>query len=105
MVKTIGLMEAHSRLGIERLDYYSFKPPVLKSLLHILMEKESRFNKFSNLHIHPGNGYFPQAIKLSKKVNNGEKRKKLIFCAKDKLNCPLICIPHREYRRFHLIIR
>jgi DNA-binding FadR family transcriptional regulator len=102
LAKTLGLVEAHPRSGIELLKY-SFKPTVIKSLGYALMENKARFEDYSDLRIHLEKAYFLQAARLLNPENIDEM-KKLVIKAKDKLNRTPIQIPHPEHRQLHLSI-
>lgn len=100
--KTLGLIEAHPRSGIELLPY-SFKTPVIKSLGYAVMEDSKKFDEFSDLRIHLEKSYFMQAAKLLS-IDDIEKINDLIKKAKDKLHSIPIQIPHPEHKRLHLSI-
>ena len=100
--KTLGLIEAHPRSGIE-LQPYSFKTPVIKSLGYAVMEDRKYFDEFSDLRIHLEKAYFMQAAKLLS-IEDIEKIDNLINRAKDKLHSNPVQIPHPEHRQLHLSI-
>lgn len=102
LAKTLGLIEAHPRLGIE-LKPYTFKTPVIKSLGYAVMEDRNRFNEFSDLRIHLEKAYFIQAAELLSVVDI-EKIKEYIRRAKEKLHSSPVQIPHPEHRQLHLSI-
>ncbi len=102
LAKTLGLIEAHPRSGIE-LNPYSFKTPVIKSLGYAVMEDRNRFNEFSDLRIHLEKAYFKQAAELLS-VDEIEKIKEYIRRAKEKLHSSPVQIPHPEHRQLHLSI-
>jgi DNA-binding FadR family transcriptional regulator len=102
MARTLGLIEAHPRSGIQ-LRKYSFKAPVIKSLGYALMEDKNKFDDFSELRINLEKAFFPQAIKLLTQENVEEMRN-LVWKAKEKLRSNPIQIPHPEHRQLHLSI-
>ena len=102
MVRTLGIIEAHPRSGIELLPY-SFKPPVVKSLCYASMEDRNKFNEFADLRMHLEKAYFPQAVKLLTHDNLHEMMN-LIKNAQEKLGKNPIQIPHSEHRKLHLSI-
>ena len=102
LAKTLGLIEAHPRSGIELMPY-SFKTPVIKSLGYAVMEDRKRFNEFSDLRIHLEKAYFKQAAELLS-VDDIEKIKEYIRRAKEKLHSSPVQIPHPEHRQLHLSI-
>lgn len=102
LAKTLGLIEAHPRSGIE-LKPYSFKTPVIKSLGYAVMEDRNRFNEFSDLRIHLEKAYFKQAAELLS-VDDIDNIKEDIRRAKEKLHRSPVQIPHPEHRQLHLSI-
>ena len=102
LAKTLGLIEAHPRSGIE-LKHYSFKTPVIKSLGYAVMEDRNRFNEFSDLRIHLEKAYFKQAAELLS-VDDIDNIKEDIRRAKEKLHSSPVQIPHPEHRQLHLSI-
>jgi DNA-binding FadR family transcriptional regulator len=102
LAKTLGLIEAHPRSGIE-IQPYSFKTPVIKSLGYAVMEDRSKFGEFSDLRIHLEKSYFLEAAE-SLSIDEITQLKELIISAKTKLHSNPIQIPHPEHRRLHLAI-
>jgi len=102
LAKTLGIIEAHPRSGIE-LKTYSFKAPVIKSLGYAVMENRNRFNEFSDLRIHLEKAYFKQAAELLS-VDDIKKIEEYIRRAKEKLHSTPVQIPHPEHRQLHLTI-
>lgn len=102
LAKTLGLIEAHPRSGIQ-LQPYSFKMPVIKSLGYALMEDRNRFDEFSDLRIHLEKAYFKQAVQLLS-IKDIDEINELIIRAKDKLNSIPVQIPHPEHHQLHMSI-
>jgi DNA-binding FadR family transcriptional regulator len=102
MARTIGLIEAHPRSGIQ-LQPYSFKPAVLKSLAFAIMSNKKLFDDYSNLRKNLEKAYFPKAVRLLTK-NNILEMKELVIAAKKKLSSNSIQIPHPEHRQLHLLM-
>jgi DNA-binding FadR family transcriptional regulator len=100
LARTIGLIEAHPRSGIQ-LQPYSFKPAVIKSLAYAVLSNKKLFDDYSDLRKQLEKAYFPKAVRLLSK-NNIIQMLELVKIAKKKLNSNPIQIPHPEHRQFHL---
>jgi len=102
MARTIGLIEAHPRSGIE-LQPYSFKPSVIKSLAYAVMSSKKYFYDYSDLRKNLEKAYFPKAVRSLSKENIIQMQE-LVKIAKQKLSSNPIQIPHPEHRQFHLFM-
>jgi DNA-binding FadR family transcriptional regulator len=102
MARTLGLVEAHPRSGIE-LRPYSFSLPVIKSLEYAVMMDTKYFDEFSDLRIHLEKSYFPQAVRLLSE-DDVKSMQDLVIKAKAKLSRNPAQIPHPEHRELHLSI-
>ena len=100
LARTIGLIEAHPRSGIQ-LQPYSFKPAVFKSLAYAVMSSKRLFDDYSELRRNLEKVYFPKAVRL---LSNDQilQMQELVKKAKKKLGSNPIQIPHPEHRQFHL---
>jgi DNA-binding FadR family transcriptional regulator len=102
LARTIGIIEAHPRSGIQLIPY-SFKPVVIKSLAYAILSNKSIFDDYSDLRKNLEKAYFPKAVRLLSK-NIIIKMQELVRIAKMKLSNNPIQIPHPEHRQFHLLI-
>lgn len=100
LARTIGLIEAHPRSGIQ-LQPYSFKPAVIKSLAYAVLSSKKLFYDYSDLRKNLEKAYFPKAVRLLSK-DNIIQMQELVKIAKKKLISNPIQIPHPEHRQFHL---
>ena len=100
LARTIGLIEAHPRSGIQLLPY-SFKPAVIKSLAYAILSSKKLFDDYSDLRKNLEKVYFPKAVRLLSK-DNIIQMQELVKKAKKKLSSNPIQIPHPEHRQFHL---
>ena len=100
LARTIGLIEAHPRSGIQ-LQPYSFKPAVIKSLAYAVYSSKKLFDDYSDLRKNLEKVYFPKAVRLLSK-NNIIQIQELVKLAKKKLCSNPIQIPNPEHRQFHL---
>jgi len=100
LARTLGLIEAHPRLGIQ-LQPYSFKPAVNKSLAYAVMSSKKSFDDYSDLRKNLEKAYFPKAVRL---LSNDQiiQMQELVKRAKNKLGSNPIQIPHPEHRQLHL---
>jgi DNA-binding FadR family transcriptional regulator len=100
LARTLGLIEAHPRSGIQ-LQPYSFKPAVIRSLAYSIMSNKKAFDEFSDLRKNLEKAYFPKAVRLLSSENILQMQV-LVKHAKNKLGSNPIQIPHPEHRQFHL---
>ena len=100
LARTLGLIEAHPRSGIQ-LQPYSFKPAVIRSLAYAVMSNKKSFDEFSDLRKNLEKAYFPKAVRLLS-IENIQQMQELVRNAKQKLTSNPIQIPHPEHRQFHL---
>jgi DNA-binding FadR family transcriptional regulator len=100
LARTLGLIEAHPRSGIQ-LQPYSFKPTVIKSLAYAVMSNKKSFDDFADLRKNLEKAYFPKAVRLLS-IENIHQMQELVRSAKHKLSSDPIQIPHPEHRQFHL---
>ncbi len=100
LARTIGLIEAHPRSGIQ-LQPYSFKPAVIRSLAYAIMASKKSFAEFSDLRKNLEKAYFPKAVRLLTSENIHQMQE-LVRNAKLKLGSNPIQIPNPEHRQFHL---
>jgi DNA-binding FadR family transcriptional regulator len=102
LARTLGLIEAHPRSGIQ-LQPYSFKPAVIRSLAYAVMSNKKSFNEYSDLRKNLEKAYFPRAVRLLSSENIHQMQE-LVRNAKNKLASNPIQIPHPEHRQFHLLM-
>jgi DNA-binding FadR family transcriptional regulator len=100
LARTLGLIEAHPRSGI-KLQPYSFKPAVIRSLAYAIMSNKKAFDEYSDLRKNLEKAYFPKAVRLLSSENIFQMQV-LVKQAKNKLGSNPIQIPHQEHRQFHL---
>lgn len=102
LAKTIGLIDAQPRKGIEILPY-SFYPAVVKSLYCGIKMDKTLFQQFSDFRNQLEKAYF---IRAAGSLTDRDRKnlEELVSRAKHKLNSSPAQIPHNEHRNFHLLI-
>jgi DNA-binding FadR family transcriptional regulator len=102
VAKAMGLVEVRPRTGI-KLQPYSFRFAVWKSLSYAINVDHSLFYKFAHLRVQLELAYWYEAV-TALTMKDKEKLQKIIKRAEAKLKGSPIQIPHTEHRELHLSI-
>ncbi len=102
VARTLGLVDARPRRGIEYVGY-SFAPAVRTSLLVALRLDRDLFQAFGDLRHHVELAFWDEAVSKLTEEDKSELLH-LVARAQEKLQMPRIQIPHPEHRAFHLTI-
>jgi DNA-binding FadR family transcriptional regulator len=100
--RTLGLVEARPRLGIE-CNAYRFDKAVYQSLIFALNMDRDLFGAYSELRGHLEIAFWDEAVSQLREADHQELID-LVDRAWAKLEPPRIQIPHAEHRAFHLTI-
>jgi len=102
VARALGLVDVRPRVGMRRLAY-TFRPAVRQSLTYALTLDEAQFDKYAEMRNHIETAYWDEAVRLLKDEDKQELRL-IIARAHEKLDRPVIQVPHDEHRSLHLLI-